>query len=67
MQLETYSPIADRPTHGYEGPIQISAGGIDLDIGTQFLDVAQKYDPERPRVDDNNDFKTPNAYSVRGV
>ncbi|KAN0092544.1 alcohol oxidase [Tylopilus felleus] len=62
-KLETYSPIADRPTHGYEGPIQISAGGIDLDIGTQFLDVAQKYDPERSRVDDNNDFKTPNAYS----
>ena len=26
--------------------------------------MAQRYDPKRPRVDDNNDFKTANAYSV---
>ncbi|KAI9460288.1 GMC oxidoreductase-domain-containing protein [Boletus coccyginus] len=61
-KLETYTPIAKRSTHGYEGPIQISAGGLDLGIGTQFLSVAQRYDPKRPRVDDNNDFKTANAY-----
>ncbi|KAF8553986.1 alcohol oxidase [Imleria badia] len=62
-KLETYTPIAERSTHGYEGPIHISAGGLDLGIGTQFLGVAQRYDPKRPRVDDNNDFKIANAYS----
>jgi len=62
-RLETYTPIAIRSTHGYEGPIEISAAGLDLDIGTQFLGVAQKYDPKRPRVDDNNDFSIANGYS----
>ncbi|KAG9316088.1 GMC oxidoreductase-domain-containing protein [Chiua virens] len=63
-KLETYTPIAGRSTHGYQGPIQISAAGADLDLGTQFLDMAQKYDPMRPRVDDSNDFKTANACSL---
>lgn len=26
--------------------------------------MAREYDPDRPQVDDNNDFATPNAYSV---
>ncbi|KAF8553985.1 alcohol oxidase [Imleria badia] len=62
-KLETFTPISDRPTHGYSGPIQISCGGVDLGIGNQFLSVARVYDPARPQVDDNNDFKTANAYS----
>ena len=44
--------------------MQISTGGIDLGVGNQFLDVGRAYDPARPQVDDNNDLKTANAYSV---
>jgi alcohol oxidase len=62
-KLETFTPISDRPTHGYSGPVPISAGGADLGIGKQLLDVAKAYDPTRPLVDDNNDFRTANAYS----
>ncbi|KAF8556481.1 alcohol oxidase [Imleria badia] len=62
-KLETFTPISDRPTHGYSGPIQISCGGVDLGIGNQFLNVAKAYDPARPQVADCNDFKTANAYS----
>ncbi|KAI9462703.1 GMC oxidoreductase-domain-containing protein [Boletus coccyginus] len=62
-KLETFTPVSDRSTHGYSGPVQISAG-TGLGIGSQFLDVARQYDPARPLVDDNNDFKTANAYSL---
>ena len=63
-QLETFAPISGRPaTHGYTGPIGISAGA-NLGIKDQFLHVAKEYDPDRPQVDDNNDFVTANAYSV---
>ncbi|KAN0092553.1 GMC oxidoreductase domain containing protein [Tylopilus felleus] len=62
-KLETFAPVSDRPAHGYSGPIKISAGGADLGIGKQFLDVAREYDPARPQVDDNNDFIFSNAYS----
>ncbi|KAI9460295.1 GMC oxidoreductase-domain-containing protein [Boletus coccyginus] len=62
-KLETFAPIRGRSTHGYSGPIGVSAGGADLGIGNQFLDVAKTYDLARPHVDDNNDFKTANAYS----
>ncbi|KAH0833408.1 hypothetical protein J3R83DRAFT_12521 [Lanmaoa asiatica] len=63
-KLRTFTPISGRPTHGYSGPIQISAGGTDLGIGNQFLNVARAYDPARPQVDDSNDFKVANAYSL---
>ncbi|KAI9460309.1 GMC oxidoreductase-domain-containing protein [Boletus coccyginus] len=63
-KLETFTPISDRSTHGYSGPIKISTGGIDLGIGSQFLNMARQYDSARPVVDDNNDFKTANAYSL---
>ncbi|KAI9460296.1 GMC oxidoreductase-domain-containing protein [Boletus coccyginus] len=62
-KLETFTPIPGRSTHGYSGPIVISAGGADLGIGNQFLNVAKTYDLARPQVDDNNDFKTADAYS----
>ena len=59
-----FTPISGRSTHGYSGPIGVSVGGADFGVGNQFLDVAKAYDPARPRVDDSNDFKTANAYSV---
>ncbi|KAG9316082.1 hypothetical protein JVU11DRAFT_3753 [Chiua virens] len=62
-KLETFPFMTDRLTHGHSGPIAISPGGINLGIGKQFLEVAKTYDPDRPYVDDSNDFKTPNAYS----
>ncbi|KAF8442078.1 GMC oxidoreductase-domain-containing protein [Boletus edulis BED1] len=61
-KIETFTPISDRPTHGYSGPIQISASRTDFGFGDQFLDVARTYDQARPVVDDINDFKTANAY-----
>ncbi|KAF9219456.1 alcohol oxidase [Gyrodon lividus] len=63
-KIETYTPKANQPTHGYSGPIGISASATDLGVGRQFLDVAKEYDPDRPQVDDNNDLVTANAYSV---
>ncbi|KAG9312156.1 hypothetical protein JVU11DRAFT_7446 [Chiua virens] len=60
---ETFNPMPGRPTHGYSGPIEVSAGGTNLGIGNQFLQVGKVYDPECPQVDDHMDFKTPNAYS----
>ncbi|KIJ11538.1 alcohol oxidase [Paxillus involutus ATCC 200175] len=62
-KIETYTIKADQPTHGYSGPIQISASAMDLGVGKQFLDVAKEYDPSRPQVDDNNDLVTADAYS----
>ncbi|KIJ11507.1 alcohol oxidase, partial [Paxillus involutus ATCC 200175] len=62
-KIETYTIKADQPTHGYSGPIQISASVMDLGVGKQFLDVAKEYDPSRPQVDDNNDLVTADAYS----
>ena len=64
MQLETFTPIAGRPTHGYSGPIGISTFRTELGLGKQVLNVAKEYDPDRPQVDDSNDYQTPNAYSV---
>ncbi|KAG9316078.1 GMC oxidoreductase-domain-containing protein [Chiua virens] len=61
-KIETFTPIPDRATHGYSGPIGISAKGTDFGIGKQFLEVGKAYDPDRPQVDDTNDFKTGNAY-----
>ncbi|KAI9571645.1 GMC oxidoreductase-domain-containing protein [Boletus coccyginus] len=63
-KLETFTPVPGRSTHGYSGPIGVSTGGAYFGIGIQFLDVAKTYDPARPQVDDNTDFKTANAYSM---
>ncbi|KAI9571889.1 hypothetical protein HD554DRAFT_2070198, partial [Boletus coccyginus] len=63
-KLETFMPISDRSTHGYSGPIKISAGGFDLGIGSQFWNVARQYDSAHPVVDDNNNFRTTNTYSM---
>ncbi|KAF9219422.1 alcohol oxidase [Gyrodon lividus] len=62
-KIETYTPKADQPTHGYSGPIGISASAMDLGVGKQFLDVAKEYDPDRPQLEDNNDLVVANAYS----
>ncbi|KAH7888383.1 GMC oxidoreductase-domain-containing protein [Phlebopus sp. FC_14] len=62
-KIETYGGKPDQPTHGYSGPVHISFGGVEFDVGKQFLDVGRHYDPARPQVDDNNDLSVANAYS----
>ena len=53
-QCETYENGLRRPTHGYEGPLKVSTGGIFTNIGKDFLDMVSKYDKTRPFVDDPN-------------
>ncbi|KAG9316079.1 hypothetical protein JVU11DRAFT_3750 [Chiua virens] len=63
-KFETFAPISNRLTHGYSGPIGISTvKAAEIEIGSQLLDVGKMYDPDRPYVDDCNDFKTSDAYS----
>jgi hypothetical protein len=63
-QLETYEMQPNRPTHGYDGPIKVSAGGYKLDICDEFVRVGMTYH-KRPYADDTNDLETCNTYSVR--
>jgi hypothetical protein len=55
---------ADRPTHGYDGPIKVSSGGRKMSISEDFIRVGSKYH-KRPFSDDSNDLETCNTYSVR--
>ncbi|KAG2039073.1 alcohol oxidase-like protein [Suillus americanus] len=61
-KVETYEVQADRPTHGYNGPIKVSSGGCKLDISEDFIRVGTKYH-KRPFSDDSNDLGTCNTYS----
>ncbi|KAI9572023.1 hypothetical protein HD554DRAFT_2015495, partial [Boletus coccyginus] len=63
-KLEMFTLISDRSTHDYSGLIKISTNGFDLEIGSQFLNVARQYDSACPVVNDNNNFRTTNMYSV---
>ena len=63
-QLETYEMQPNRPTHGYDGPIKVSAGGYKLGICDEFVRVGMTYH-KRPYADDTNDLETCNTYSVR--
>jgi len=51
-------------THGYDGPIKVSAGGYKLGPGEEFIYVGKAYH-KRPYADDTNDLETCNTYSVR--
>lgn len=55
---------ADRPTHGYDGPIKVSSGGCKMSISEDFIRVGTKYH-KRPFSDDSEDLETCNSYSVR--
>jgi alcohol oxidase len=61
-KLETYEVQADRPTHGYNGPIKVSTGGCKLAISEDFIRVGTEYH-KRPFSDDSNDLETCNTYS----
>lgn len=62
--METYQVAPDRPTHGYDGPLKISHGGLFTNMGKQFLDVAAQYDKTRSTTDDPSDMIGINAYGV---
>jgi alcohol oxidase len=66
-QTETYQVADDRPTHGTDGPLKVSLGGLATNIGEQFLQVARTFDPARataPPDTDTNDLSTINVYTV---
>ncbi|KAG1799376.1 GMC oxidoreductase-domain-containing protein [Suillus plorans] len=60
-KLETYEVQADRPTHGYDGPIKVSSGGCKMSISEDFIRVGTKYH-KRPFSDDSEDLETCNSY-----
>lgn len=64
-KAETYQHAGGVPTvHGDSGPLKISLAEDEINIATQFLDVAAEYDKERGYTDDVNDFSTCNVYGV---
>jgi len=62
QKMETYQVAPDKPTHGYDGPLKISYGGIFTSSGKQFLEVAAQYDKSRGTTDDPSDMIGINAY-----
>ncbi|KAF9067454.1 GMC oxidoreductase-domain-containing protein [Rhodocollybia butyracea] len=62
-KVETYQiPSGDPSVHGFTGPIKVSHGGHDSNIGKDFLDAAARYDKDRGSSADINDFTTTNVY-----
>ncbi|KAH9921114.1 alcohol oxidase [Fomitopsis serialis] len=62
QKMETYQVAPDKPTHGYDGPLKISYGGVFTSAGKQFLEVAAQYDKSRGTTDDPSDMIGINAY-----
>ncbi|KAJ3828239.1 hypothetical protein F5880DRAFT_1472940 [Lentinula raphanica] len=66
-KVETYQvPSGDPSVHGFTGPIKVSHGGCDTNIGREFIKTAAQYDPERESSAhaDFNDFYSVNVYAV---
>ncbi|KAJ4465375.1 GMC oxidoreductase-domain-containing protein [Lentinula edodes] len=64
-KVETYQVPAGSPSvHGFTGPIKVSHGGRDTNIGKEFLETAAQYDKDRKTspTADTNDFQTINVY-----
>ncbi|KAE9398196.1 alcohol oxidase [Gymnopus androsaceus JB14] len=67
-KVETYQVASGDPAvHGFTGPIKISHGGHDTNIGREFLEVAAQYNQDRQTVTssamDANDFHTVDVYA----
>jgi alcohol oxidase len=66
LQTENYQVASgDGPTHGSDGPLNVSLATDDC--GEQFLQVARAFDPARaqaPSDADTNDLSTINVYTV---
>ncbi|KAJ3742416.1 GMC oxidoreductase-domain-containing protein [Lentinula detonsa] len=66
-KVETYQiPSGSPSVHGLTGPIKVSHGGHETNIGKEFLETAGQYDKERRTSlsADINDFETINVYGV---
>ncbi|KAI8986144.1 alcohol oxidase-like protein [Trametes punicea] len=61
-KFEMYQIQPDKPTHGDSGPLKVSYGGITLEVGNQFLDVATQYDRTRGFTEDVNGLYECNKY-----
>ncbi|TRM64391.1 GMC oxidoreductase-domain-containing protein [Schizophyllum amplum] len=61
-KMETYQEEPDRPTHGYDGPLKVSYGGMYMNVGKQFLETSLAYDKERGPIDDVNGLYKCNGY-----
>ncbi|KAJ7930545.1 GMC oxidoreductase-domain-containing protein [Mycena leptocephala] len=61
-KLETYQVGVVGATHGSSGPIKVSHGGYDTEVGKDFLVAAAGFPRGRGVVDDLNDFSTCNMY-----
>ncbi|KAJ3982617.1 GMC oxidoreductase-domain-containing protein [Lentinula detonsa] len=64
-KVETYQDSSGNPSvHGFSGPIKVSKGGCDTNIGRKFLETAAQYDKDREASlsADLNDFQTINVY-----
>ncbi|KAF8343468.1 GMC oxidoreductase-domain-containing protein, partial [Amanita rubescens] len=61
QKAETFSD-GTVPYHGNEGPLKVSYREDQINVAEQFLDVAGKYDKERPLTKDVNGFFSCNAY-----
>ncbi|KAJ3794309.1 glucose-methanol-choline oxidoreductase [Lentinula aff. detonsa] len=65
-KVETYQDPSGNPSvHGFSGPIKVSKGGCDTNIGKEFLETAAQYDKDREASlsADLNDFQTINVYA----
>ncbi|KAJ3742418.1 GMC oxidoreductase-domain-containing protein [Lentinula detonsa] len=66
-KVETYQEPSGNPSvHGFSGPIKVSKGGCDTNIGREFLETAApQYDKDREASPsaDLNDFQTINVYA----
>ncbi|KAJ3718250.1 GMC oxidoreductase-domain-containing protein [Lentinula raphanica] len=66
-KIENYQIPSCRPSvHGFTGPIRVSHGGCDTNIGKEFLETAAQYDRDRKMSTsvDLNDFKKINVYGL---
>ncbi|KIK54126.1 hypothetical protein GYMLUDRAFT_100155 [Collybiopsis luxurians FD-317 M1] len=68
-KVETYQvPDGNPAVHGFTGPISVSHGGLDTNIGKEFLEAASQYDKcRRTSMStgvDTNDFQTVDVYGL---
>lgn len=64
-QTETYQVAPGKDaSHGYSGPLKVSYGGAFSNIGKEFLEVGEKYDTVRGKLDDPNSLFDINGYGV---
>lgn len=63
QKAENYQVAPAKERHGYDGPLNVSYGGIFTNIGKEFLETAVTVDKDRELGDDTNDSYKNNVYS----